>query len=60
MNLVNRTIWIKTFHKTHGDKLVKALISARSDRPLDDPFFVEQAKKLAKRHGKLVEWKVME
>lgn len=58
-NIIQRTIQVKTFHKTNGDSLVTAKVAARSDRPLNDPFFADVAKKLAKRHGKAVEWIVL-
>ena len=58
MDLVYRTLRVKTYDPIKGDKLIDYTIAARRDRPLDDPWFGERAKQLTKRHGKIIEWRV--
>lgn len=60
VTLVKRTLLIKTSHALRGDALVQVVIMARSDRPLDDPYFATAAKKYARGRGKVVEWIVLD
>lgn len=57
--IIQRTIQVKTFHKVKGDSMISAQVSARSDRALNDPFFADVAKKIARGHGKVTEWVVL-
>lgn len=53
------TLVVKTYHATKGDSLIQAKVCALATRKSDDTFFAEQAKKLARGKGKVVEYKVM-
>lgn len=58
VTIVKRFVRVKTYHPNKGDALLEFYVGARSDRPLDDPWFGEQAKKecKSKRLGMVVEW----